>query len=402
MDDFRLLVNQSLRFALEANLTSRARLSRFARTRALELGVTGGIAVAASEIALSLAAGHRHRLRHGVEGRVPYVRTPFVRLPKACFHLDAASGRVRLSLRRGEWTSIGVRVSNYHREVLEDPRHRVTQLHLGLHRAVIIYARTPDPEYAPTSLVALDTNESSLDGVRLTPEGPSFVRAVFPRVRLVQARHVARRRRLARKKSHDRRVQRQLLAREGRRERHQVRSQLHDLTRAIVDQLARDRSALALEDLSAMPQPRRRVPGPRKPRSGVTRSRRGRRRLSQWPVGELHRQLAYKAQDLGVPVVWVSPYRTSKTCPRCGDVSEHRSRVGPRFTCRACGWTLDRQLNAGVNVGVAALRTRAGLEGLRLDPDALPQDVVNPLYPTAAGRRAREERTGREGRNSNR
>lgn len=395
-DDFRILVNHCVREALAKNLTARGSLSRFARDRAREAQVTGAIGLAAAEIALGLVAGHRRRLRQGRASRVPYVRTPFVRLPKSCFHLDPATGKLRLSLRRGEWSSVTLRTSRYHQSVLSDPAHRLTQLHLGQRHAVAIYATTPAPEFTPTSLVALDTNERSLDGVRVTPQGASFVRVAFPELRTIQRVHLERRRSLGRKKATDRRLQRRLLGREGRRERHRVQSRLHEITRAVVDRLAADRSALALEDLTGLPRPRRRRVGSSPSRPVPARSRAFRGRLSRWPQGELHRQLAYKARDRGVPVLWLSPYRSSVTCPRCGAISEHRSRVGTRFACGSCGWTLDRQLNAGVNLGLTALRRTAGLGGLRLDPDALLDEVVSPLYRTARGRPAREERTGRE------
>jgi putative transposase len=216
-------------------------------------------------------------------------------------------------------------------------------------------------------------------------------------LRAIQSRHLGRRRRLGRKKSHDRRLARWLLRREGVRERNRIRSRLHNLTRSLVNQLAERHSVLVLEDLRALPAPRRRVPrGTR----GTFRPRKLRRRLSSWPRAELHRQLAYKAEDRGVPILWVDPYRTSRTCPRCGEVSEHRSRVGTRFDCARCGWSLDRQLNAGLNLARTGLRTFAGLGGLQLDPDALSEDVVSPLYPPVHDRRAREERREREGRSS--
>jgi predicted RNA-binding Zn-ribbon protein involved in translation (DUF1610 family) len=77
------------------------------------------------------------------------------------------------------------------------------------------------------------------------------------------------------------------------------------------------------------------------------RGRRMRRRLSSWPQRELHRQIEYEAEERGVPTIQVDPRYTSKTCPRCGEVKERRSRVGRAFDCDECGWRLDRQLNAG-------------------------------------------------------
>ncbi|HZY91382.1 MAG TPA: zinc ribbon domain-containing protein, partial [Thermoplasmata archaeon] len=378
MVDFRLLVNECLREILRTHETSRGAISSYARAKALETRVTGTIGLAAADVARSLASGHRRRLREHIACKVPYVRTPFVRVPAKSFHFDLDTGRLRLSLRRGEWTSIVLPVSDYHRAVLSDPDHRVTQVHIGLRRVVFVLAKSVHETYTPTSLVALDTNESSLDGVQVGPESATFVRVDFPEIRALQFRHMGRRQYLGRKKSHDRRLSRWLLGREGRRERNRIRARLHVLTRRLVDELAERHAALALEDLTRLPRPRWKRVGGGGRRTFTSRS--SRRRLSSWPRAELHRQLKYKAEDKGVPIVWVDPYLSSRTCPKCGEVSERRRRVGTRFDCATCGWSLDRQLNAGLNLGLSVLRTTAGLGGLRLDPDALPKDVVMPPY----------------------
>jgi IS605 OrfB family transposase len=372
MADFRLLANRCLREAILSAKTARGSISRFSRTAALEAHLNGGFGLTAGEVGLSLAKSYRRASRRGSQSRVPYIRTPFLRAGTTMFHFDPESGKVRLSLRRCEWASFHVEVSNYHRRVLAEPRHRVTQLHLSRRRVVLIYEKVvPDP-YVPTAVVALDTNETSLDGVEIGQDVASYVRVLFPQIRRIQSAHFDRRRYLGAKKAHDLRVRRKLLGREGRRERHRVRSRLHDLTRTLIDDLARRHAALVLEDLSRM--------------STTGRSRATRRRLSSWPRGELHRQLTYKAVDAGVPVYWVNPYRTSRTCPRCGDVCEPRKRVGPRFECAACGWQLDRQLNAGLNLGKIVLREHAELGGLRLGLDALSEEVVRFLYPVDRGR----------------
>ncbi|MEJ2776816.1 transposase [Sulfolobaceae archaeon RB850M] len=61
----------------------------------------------------------------------------------------------------------------------------------------------------------------------------------------------------------------------------------------------------------------------------------------------IHRVLKYKAPLYGSFVKEVSPHLTSKSCPRCGWVSR---KVGRTFHCERCGFTLDRQLNASLNI----------------------------------------------------
>ncbi|GGT88463.1 hypothetical protein GCM10007116_03080 [Sulfodiicoccus acidiphilus] len=43
----------------------------------------------------------------------------------------------------------------------------------------------------------------------------------------------------------------------------------------------------------------------------------------------------------------MNSHLTSKSCPRCGRVSR---KVGGTFTSERCGFTLDRQLNASLNI----------------------------------------------------
>jgi IS605 OrfB family transposase len=248
------------------------------------------------------------------------------------------------------------------------PGVRVKQLYLGDHGATLTLERPSPVPYSPTALVALDTNETSLDGITVAPDGNRCVRIGFPEIRTIQHTHFARRRFLGRKKAHDRRVGQRLLRREGAREHDRIGARLHALTRRLVDTAARNRAAIAVEDLTGLPS---------RPRLG----RRTHRRLSSWPRRELHRQLEYKAAELGVPILRVNPYRTSSTCPKCGEYTKPRRRVAPMFACAFCGRRMDRQLNAGVNIGRTALRSSAELGGLRLDLDALSRDARRPRYP---------------------
>jgi transposase, IS605 OrfB family, central region len=109
------------------------------------------------------------------------------------------------------------------------------------------------------------------------------------------------------------------------------------------------------------------------------------KKISRTVWRTIHRVLKYKAPLYGSFVKEVSPYLTSKSCPRCGWVSR---KVGRTFRCERCGFTLDRQLNASLNiylkmcgfphlfftpsgsrwVGVIPLKGRRGMSG------AMPRD----------------------------
>jgi transposase, IS605 OrfB family, central region len=69
------------------------------------------------------------------------------------------------------------------------------------------------------------------------------------------------------------------------------------------------------------------------------------KKISRTVWRTIHRVLKYKAPLYGSFVKEVNPYLTSKSCPRW--VSR---KVGGTFRCERCGFTLDRQLNASLNI----------------------------------------------------
>lgn len=387
MNDFRLMVNLGIREALEKNLTAKGSLTKYSQRLARDYRINGNHARTAMETALSLDKSHRTRIRKGKGGKVPYCLRPFLHADDQTFHLDPLTGHVRLSLRNGEWAGFDLRLSDYHRAALASGK--IKQMRLRPDRVVVVIEKGVPMPYVPKALLALDTNESSLDGVSITTEIATPVTVPYPDVRRVQHVHFYRRRKLEKKKAHDRRVSKRLSGHEGKRERDRVNQRLHLVSKGIVEEAKSQQAAIVIEDLHL-------------PKGGGG-GRKMRRRLSIWPQRELHRQIEYKAEEQGVPIIKVNPRYTSKTCPRCGEVKERRSRVGRVFVCGKCGWRCDRQLNAGLNICRTVLRepseraSNAGLRGLRLDPDALPNEVRKLLY--TPGNAGAHERSGWEGRN---
>lgn len=386
LQDYRLLVNRGVREALSRGVTARGSLTPFSQKVAREYRMLGSHARTATDAALSLVKAHRRRVRRGWPSTIPYCRESFLNADDDTFHLDSKTGRVRISLRTSTWTHLDLLLSDHHRTLLA--QRKVKQLRLRPDRAVLILELDVPPPFEPDAVLALDTNERSLDGVLARPEGSTIVTVSLDDIPEIQHRHFVRRRRLGRNKATDRRVGRRLGGQEGRRERNRVSSRLHNLTRGLVRTAKANGAALVLEDLH-LPQPRR-------------GSRHLRRRLSTWPARELHRQLHYKAEEQGVPIFTVNPAYTSKTCPRCGVRKDRRSRVGRVFVCDACRWRCDRQVNAGLNICRTVLSElpkgamKEGLGGLRLDLDALAREVMILHYDP--GNAGPHEMSGRSGR----
>ena len=74
------------------------------------------------------------------------------------------------------------------------------------------------------------------------------------------------------------------------------------------------------------------------------------RRLHSWTFAQLYNFVAYKAQERGMAVVKIDPRHTSQTCSRCGYQARNNRRSQSLFHCRTCGYCLNADLNAAINI----------------------------------------------------
>ena len=103
--------------------------------------------------------------------------------------------------------------------------------------------------------------------------------------------------------------------------------------------IARDYGVVCIEDLNV---------------AGMAKSRSLARSLSDAALGEFRRQLEYKTARSGAALRVVDRwYPSSKTCSNCGVVKAKLPLSERTFNCDACGLTMDRDLNAAINIQVA-------------------------------------------------
>jgi IS605 OrfB family transposase len=74
-----------------------------------------------------------------------------------------------------------------------------------------------------------------------------------------------------------------------------------------------------------------------------------RRALHSWPFQQLQSYIDYKATECGIPVEYVDPRDTSKTCAECGHTAD-ANRETVHFECDSCGYTVNADVNAAFNI----------------------------------------------------
>jgi putative transposase len=117
----------------------------------------------------------------------------------------------------------------------------------------------------------------------------------------------------------------------------------HKLSKRVVAKALDTQRGIALEDLKGI-------------RQRLTVRKPQRARHANWSFAQLRQMIEYKAALAGVPVTWVDPRNTSRTCPKCGHVAKANRPTRAKFKCVSCGF-------AGAADTVAAQNIRARARG---------------------------------------
>lgn len=88
-------------------------------------------------------------------------------------------------------------------------------------------------------------------------------------------------------------------------------------------------------------------------------------------MGEIHRQLTYKCNNY---VVVDRFFPSSKTCSHCGSINDALTLSDRTYQCRVCGFTIDRDLNAALNLLKEGTRKLSTVGHTVKDCGASPKD----------------------------
>lgn len=123
----------------------------------------------------------------------------------------------------------------------------------------------------------------------------------------------------------------------------------HNISRKIVD-VVKDfpKSIIVFEDLKNI----RKTARERSDLKGRAKKKRN-RMLSSWTFSKLKKYITYKARPYRIPVIDVEPAFTSQRCNKCGN-TDKENRDGAHFHCLNCGYKVNADLNAAINIGKRA------------------------------------------------
>lgn len=138
-----------------------------------------------------------------------------------------------------------------------------------------------------------------------------------------------------------------LLKKRRRKEQRFARDVNHSISKKMVRKAKDTRSVIALEDLKGI-----------RKRTEKTVRKAQRSKHSSWSFFQLRQFIAYKALIVGVPVIFVDPHNTSRTCPisECGHIAKENRPTRDTFHCKRCGYAAPAD-----NVAARIIASRAAV-----------------------------------------
>ncbi len=329
MEIFRLMTNHCIRIGLAEGKTSLKSLSLACYPKLKTYETASAYKLCAISKAAGILSSYRKLCRkHHV--KEPYCTRPSL---TTCYRVKILAGKLRMP------GHVEIPLNNYVQRFLSQPNLEVRSVTLTSESMSISVRREVEAAEC-YGMLGIDRN---LDNVTLADTERQVVRYDLANATRIKSRCRQTKRGFPR---NDVKVRKRVFQKYGRLERERVAWLLHNISATITLNAKLRRQAIVMEDLR----------GIRKLyRKGNGQGRDYRSMMNSWSYGELQRQVQYKADWNGIPVIYVKPHGTSVKCSMCG-----HKRMLPeenrKLHCPKCGLTMDRDVNAARNILARGLR----------------------------------------------
>jgi putative transposase len=237
-EEFRLMCNDAIRIALEEKPRSRFRLIGLAYPRLKEYGLHTKYILSACEVAFSVFKNPRRRSD-------PYFRRRFIKLGSEAYTLNHLI--LRIPTRPRHFIFLTLRAANYHLSFVDDPGLKRGSITLTDSMLAIAFSKET-AEIEARGRIGIDVNERNVTWADSTgavgKEDTSVVVELKERYKAIRAK-------ISQRTSKDRRIQKGLLSRYGKREKDRTNQAIHRVTRRIVDHAKMNGQAIVMERLRA-------------------------------------------------------------------------------------------------------------------------------------------------------
>jgi len=346
---------KAVKFFLSFNSTSKTYLHRNGYEKAKQLfNLNTALIQTARDKAVEILKSFNEKKRDGkVKSERPKLKRISIRFDRRCYSFAKTTNVLTpywltLSLNRRIRISLPIKFGKRQQKLIEDALQGIWQFctvemvkRNGEWFAHFVLKKEVELVDEPETFIGVDLGEWNIAvAVAILKHNPSKpMKGQFwsgAKIRCIRGKYAHIRRNLQRKKRID------LVKRIGSKEGRIVNQILHTVAKEIVEYAKQfSKPVIVMEKLKNI-------------RENMNGSAKLNRRLHTWSFRKLQTYIEYKANLEGIPVVYVNPKNSSKTCHRCGHVA--RKVNGREFRCPKCGLVYNRDLNSAINLARSLTR----------------------------------------------
>lgn len=342
LETFRFMVNHTIRIGLKNNTSVMKRLGSLSYQELKKFEpIYAYYRCNAISKAAGILANRKQTIKRGLRVKNPYMQKDGLVL-SAGFKIN--NGILIMPIIAHKYFEIPL--NDHVKRVLSDPALKVRSFTLTASTLSISFRKEVE-EIPCTKTVGIDRN------LRNVTCGNDEKMTVYKCAKMIQMKENYRYIKATFRRN-DHRIIKQIAAKLGERQTHRVRQIINRISKDIVENAAREKTAIAFENLK----------GIRKLyRKGNGQGTKYRGKLNGWPFYELQRQVEYKARWVGIPVILVDPKRTSQLCPKCGKKLQSDRQRRRDLWCSSCERWQDRDIVAAMNIAHKGLVRFANPKG---------------------------------------
>ena len=355
MEIFRQMVNHCIRIGLENEASTLKRLSSLSYSQLAEYEVISYYKLHAISKAAGILANRKQSIKRGRKTKTPYLRKGIL---VSCYGFKIVDGILKVPILLEHMgpkgmTYFDIPLNMHTQEILSDASVTLRSFILTANGTVSVCYSKEIAEKECTSIKGVDRNLGNLtvgNDRNVIQYNLSEAADIVENTRsIVQSL-----------KRNDVRIRKRIASKYGKRRKNRVQQLLHRVSKRVVAEAREEGTAIVFEKLTHIRRMYQR---------GNYQGKNYRYRLNSWPFSEMKRQIAYKAQWEGVPIIQLSTSETkgtSQLCPQCGKRLQEDRLHRRESYCQECDRWLDRDVVAAMNIarkGAEVFQRSQGLAG---------------------------------------
>ena len=321
-------------------------MNKFRKEIYTKTKLTGFASVVAMRSALAIYRGWKKNGRK----ETPRVKSKFISLQPG-YNCKFIGNRLRITFEKRKYIWLELKVDKYQRsflDLIEQGKLKSGQITVGKVFATLSVKKNYLP-YKYEGILALDINEKSIDGVIFKNNRIKPIKWNLDNPYDLNQRYFGYKRKLQAKYPNRFALWKKLS--QNKNYRNRVRWYLDNVSKQITDFAEIEQLMIVMENLKNI----KKGINKRELKKNKYNKEQMMRTSSLSLLGRLNRtnfrriqfMIDYKGKWNNVPIQYVNPKNTSRSCSRCGEIGTPNNST---LTCEKCGLTINRQLNASINI----------------------------------------------------